>query len=91
MKKTWACPKCQSRRVGYLENLVDRSPSGQEDRKYIGYQRAGELFGITAFRVGGEVEAYVCADCGYFEEYVKDPQHIPWDTMRGFRWCIRQQ
>jgi predicted nucleic-acid-binding Zn-ribbon protein len=90
MKNTWTCPKCKSQRVGYLENLVDRSPSGQEDRKYIGYQKTGELFGLAAFRVSGEMEAFVCADCGYVEEYVKNAQSISWETMRGFRWCVRK-
>jgi predicted nucleic-acid-binding Zn-ribbon protein len=26
-------------------------------------------------------EAYACVECGYFEEYVKNPQEMPWDDL----------
>jgi hypothetical protein len=35
------------------------------------------------------IEAFVCADCGYFEEYVKDTGNVPWDKLPHFRWCRR--
>ena len=90
MKRTWKCPKCQSERVGYLETVPDggSSSSGSTtgDRK-IGKAEAGEMFGLKAYRGAGDVEAFVCTVCGYFEEYVRAPEAIPWDTMQGFRWC----
>jgi predicted nucleic-acid-binding Zn-ribbon protein len=41
------------------------------------------LFGRTVETetATGEVEAYACADCGYFEEYLKDPSRIPWKEI----------
>jgi hypothetical protein len=43
------------------------------------------LFGGTSesFELAGEVEAYACADCGYFEEYLRDPQRIDWGAIVG--------
>ena len=37
--------------------------------------------------LAGDVEAYLCADCGYFEEYLKSPETVPWDRLEHFRWC----
>ena len=41
------------------------------------------VFGETreAYDATGEVEAYVCADCGYFEEYLKAPSQIRWQEI----------
>lgn len=86
MKRTWQCPKCTSRRVGYFENVVDQSQRGASVRK-IGEAQTGQMLGLSVVEAVGEVEAFVCADCGYFEEYVKEPQSIDWNAMRGFRWC----
>lgn len=36
-----------------------------------------------SFRAAGEVEAYACADCGYFEEYLRDPRSIDWGSVVG--------
>jgi hypothetical protein len=43
------------------------------------------LFGGKSeeIRVTGEVEAYVCADCGYLEEYLRDPRAIDWNKIVG--------
>ena len=86
MKRTWQCPKCTSKRVGYFENVVDQSQRGPSARK-IGQAQTGQMLGLTVVEAVGEIEAFVCADCGYFEEYVKGPQSIDWNAMRGFRWC----
>ena len=34
----------------------------------------------------GELEAYLCASCGYFETYVKHAETIPFDELDGFSW-----
>ncbi len=26
-------------------------------------------------------EAYACEECGYFEEYVKNPEEMPWENL----------
>jgi ribosomal protein L37AE/L43A len=43
------------------------------------------LFGgkSDSFRSAGEVEAYACADCGYFEEYLRNVRAIQWDAVVG--------
>lgn len=33
-----------------------------------------------------EVEAFVCTECGYLEEYVKAPADVPWESLPLFRW-----
>ena len=35
----------------------------------------------------GEVAAFICGDCGYFEQYVKNPEALEWDKLQDFRWC----
>ena len=38
------------------------------------------------YEAHGAVEAYVCTECGYFEEYVVSPADVPWDEMNDFEW-----
>jgi predicted RNA-binding Zn-ribbon protein involved in translation (DUF1610 family) len=87
MKTSLQCPKCHSLRIGYFERVRDRG-------KHSGGERVldthGELEG--GFFTGdwkeytAEVEAYVCTDCGFFEEYVKNPKDVRWDKLERFRW-----
>jgi hypothetical protein len=35
------------------------------------------------YHLAGEVEAYACAECGYFEEYLRDPGAIRWEEVSG--------
>jgi hypothetical protein len=46
------------------------------------------LLGGTSesFEPAGETEAYACADCGFFEEYLCEPRRIPWDRIDGASW-----
>ena len=34
----------------------------------------------------GQLEAWVCTECGFYETYVKDPSTVPFDELDGFRW-----
>jgi|HubBroStandDraft_2_1064218.scaffolds.fasta_scaffold1644206_1 hypothetical protein len=34
----------------------------------------------------GETEGYVCAACGYFEEYLRSPASISWERIEGATW-----
>lgn len=87
MKRTWTCPKCQGTRVGYFESLPDAGRSSQSDKRMIGVAFPAQRGFISVGRQVGEVEAFICTDCGYFEEYVKAPHTIPWDQVEHFRWC----
>lgn len=91
MKRTWKCPKCQSARVGYFESLIDAQGTYQPASRKVGEARR-EVEGILGGRsetkvAAGELEAFVCTDCGYMEEYVKDPQSLDWNAFERFRWC----
>jgi hypothetical protein len=87
MKRTWKCPKCESDRIGYFEKLPDQGHTARTDKRVIGTAFTSQFMGIGVGTMAGEVEAFVCTSCGYFEEYVKAPQSIPWDQMAHFRWC----
>lgn len=87
MKRTWQCPKCESAQVGYFESLIDASRESYVSRS-IGLLEGDEGGWLgPGYTASGEIEAFVCTDCGYFEEYVKDPKNINWDKMEGWRWC----
>ena len=50
------------------------------------------LFGGTSTqevrveRLVAQTEAYVCTECGWFEEYVARPEEVPWNRAEGGRW-----
>ena len=46
------------------------------------------LFGGTSTSVepACPTEAYICAGCGYLEEYVKSPGDIDWAEINGATW-----
>ncbi len=77
MKKTKQCPKCESRRVARVPVQPDdaggRAP------------RARMMYADTETRIG-ILEGYVCADCGYFESYLKNPHRVMWSEMVGLEW-----
>ena len=85
MKASKQCPKCNSLRVGYLETVADK---GEYDTSTwsaaIGKTETKGWFG--GGKVVGELEAFLCADCGYFEQYVKSPEKVPYDKLQGFHW-----
>ncbi|HSR48184.1 MAG TPA: hypothetical protein VLL77_09400 [Anaerolineales bacterium] len=34
----------------------------------------------------GNLEAYLCTNCGLFETYVKDPSSVPYESIIGITW-----
>jgi hypothetical protein len=40
----------------------------------------------TVFEPSGETEGYVCAACGYLEEYLRSPGKIDWESIEGATW-----
>ncbi len=57
------CPKCGSTTVHSLANGLQ--PGGR--REYIGFN--GVYTGVA-------VQSLVCATCGYYENYLTDPQKL---------------
>jgi predicted nucleic-acid-binding Zn-ribbon protein len=83
MKASKQCPKCHSLKVGYLDTVIDRGEQAH-DEAVVGRTQLKAWFQGGEFV--GRFEAYVCAQCGYYETYVKDPTSIPFDSIQGFRW-----
>ena len=95
MKNTGVCPKCNSQKIGYLENIIQRTEAIMESRSLIGHCSAplgierSELGGfIKVIKEGpvGKLEAYICSSCGFYETYIKDPSSIQYETIIGFKW-----
>lgn len=84
MKHSKQCPKCQSRKVGYLEYQTDKI-GGVAGPRSVGHRVEQQEIAI-AMSDAGDLEAYVCVACGYFESFVKEPASVPWDQLAGFRW-----
>lgn len=98
MKNEKRCPKCDSMRVGHLAKQMERS--GEFDRSVprpLAVQTENEgrwpegevpwwgtqVYATTSGLVG-QLEAYVCTACGYYETYVVEPSKIEWDKLVGF-------
>jgi hypothetical protein len=86
MKRTWQCPKCAGTKVGYFDELLDEA-RGQREIRRLDVANEGGVF--SPRWIQASVEAFVCTECGYFEEYVKDAANVPWDKLPHFRWCRR--
>ena len=91
MKASKQCPKCDSMRIGYLEQLHDQV--SHDDAVKSSYTYVPRKVGVTESNCRlhyleghGCLEAYVCADCGYHETYMKDAQSISFDDLKGFHW-----
>ena len=57
----------------------------------VGHLESQERYiGIAVYRwhakefPAGELEAYVCTECGYYESYVRHPSDVPWNKLSGF-------
>lgn len=80
MKRTQKCPKCGHDRILYVSEVPD-SRSTEPMRIARIKRQVASVLGMQAvtFDAVGELEAGVCAACGYVELYVKDPSSIPVD------------
>ena len=83
MKRSKQCPKCESRKVGYINHQPEGDGEGFRWR-VVARVREPQRHGSPRPRIG-ELEAYVCTDCGYYESYVRDPDRTPWSELSGFR------
>jgi len=84
MKTTHRCPKCQHDRILYIAAVADRygdyASREQSVPMKIAHHRnaVGNVLGLALATTSrsGELEAGVCARCGYTELYTKDPADI---------------
>ena len=95
MKQTGICPKCNSKKIGYLENVIQRTDTVVMSHEVKGHCPAP--LGVTRSESGGflkviregpvgELEAYICSSCGLYETYIKEPSSIPYESIIGFKW-----
>lgn len=99
MKRTKQCPKCDSTRVGYLPYQPDNESSFVEagvlhETSHLSRDRVlgrGPVLPETWSKAErapliGQLETYVCTECGYHETYVQAPREFAWQQVQGFRW-----
>ncbi len=82
MKKSKQCPKCDSRKVGYINHQPEADPGRWRIVAHIRARQFGEGSGPKLSPV---LEAYVCTRCGFYESYVRAPEATPWAELSGFR------
>jgi len=97
MKQTHICPKCKAIKIGYINNVINKCDTSAGSYSVIGYSNAPlgtttseskKSFGIKIVKrvTEGELEAYLCASCGYYETYIKSPSKIQYENIDGFKW-----
>ena len=81
MKQTGICPKCNSKKIGYLENVIHRTDTvvmSHEVKDHcpapLGLTRSESEGFLKVIKEGpvGKLEAYICGSCGYYETYIKE-------------------
>ena len=90
LRRDFRCPKCEGIKIGHLASvpdLGDHAKARASDQRAIGRMYYHDHEGDRRMQRMAPVEAYVCTECGYFEEYVINPEAIPWDTLAHFQWC----
>jgi hypothetical protein len=83
MKLRGHCPRCGGTRIGHLTSLPDTVGTEADVwPRYVATIKGpdGELTPV------GQIEAYLCAGCGYLEEYVADVEKLDFDRLQGFSW-----
>ena len=85
MKRTRQCPKCKGKKIGRICTVMDDTSRGEKPRR-LAETREGGFFRFGGTVYSAEVEAYVCTECGYFEEYIKEPREVAWDRLETFSW-----
>jgi predicted nucleic-acid-binding Zn-ribbon protein len=91
MKATAVCPKCQSQNIAKVTHVADATSyygSGDDlttntGRAPVARRLLASVAEHGSQKTTGDVEAYVCMQCGYFEEYLADPTKVDWKHVVG--------
>jgi predicted nucleic-acid-binding Zn-ribbon protein len=95
MKQSGVCPKCNSHKIGYLENAIQRTEALVDSRTVVGHcpaplgierTQSGGLIKVIKEGPVGKLEAYICTSCGFYETYIKDPAGVQYESLIGFKW-----
>jgi len=85
MKSGKLCPKCGSKKIGYIDTVMDDAGHSKPKERKLAESLAGSAWQMGPRKaVSAVVEAYVCTSCGYFEEYVKDASTLEWSKIKAF-------
>ena len=92
MRESRQCPKCSDRRLVHLKEVYGHGQTLALQRQILRLAEPPLSAAFLASRSrAGEVEAYVCTVCGYFEEYVLDVGEIDWDAIQGCTWHSKEE
>lgn len=89
MKTTGVCPKCTGKKLGHFSTVLDTTKGGGPlvvRSLWRQFVKSGDGFFDPLVEVAAKVEAYVCTECGYFEEYVVNPAQVAWEKLDAFAW-----
>ena len=90
MTESRQCPKCSSLNIGHFDTVSDYDMASlqrsQKPRPSAVSAISNRAIFVLDWLPQGELEAYLCTDCGYYEQYVKDVQAPPYDKLEGFTW-----
>ena len=86
MKTAKACPKCGGRKIGHLASM----PDTLGDETQVAPRVVGMMKNDGKRTKVGLIEAYLCASCGYLEEYVAEVHRVPLEKLEGFTWVKEQ-
>ena len=86
MKTTRQCPKCKSLKVGYLEAIADHIDTARTQPQHLGAVAHKVNWAMSRVQPVGQLEAYVCAECGFLESYVQAASEVPFDKLPGWVW-----
>ena len=91
MKATATCPKCQSQHIARVTHVADATGyvgfgndiTANGGRAPVARRLLASVAEDGTQKTTGDVEAYVCTQCGYFEEYLADPTKVDWKHVVG--------
>ena len=79
--KTGVCAKCEGKNVLHIPEVRDSALGKRAvSRVLASARRSGGLLEPARF-AELYVEAFVCCDCGLFEEYVAQPDRVDWQVL----------
>ena len=87
MKKSKQCPKCDSLRIGCMNIHPGGDRVGMmKDVEVVLETEGKKQLWFADKQEIGDLEAFVCTKCGYYESYVRSPERFNWEALEGFHW-----
>ena len=89
MKRSGTCPKCGCTNIVHLKTVADATGgegAGWAPRKIVQARTTSKSIGLfsdettTKTELVGITEGYACSECGFLEEYLRNPKNVDWDA-----------